>query len=525
MTLIKKFNKETNQKELFDDVLKKWYNPITENWVQRLRKPRNTKGEAKGKALTKIEQDNYTIYKFANIIFSTDKIEDERISIFITKLIRKYYSKVRMDENEFIDFDIQENEIEEQKKLIKKQSFVHIKSEELKALLGSNYNTTLDLLTQKGYVERKKTSFIIKNGFKVSTMIYKPSKALLSNRYTMKPVIYSKVYKTVKTSFENKCKEFEGTYLENFKSSISFKFNIDLKSYNEIIEQNYNRYFKEKLEEIEQKQAENLAKFEKTYKNNLKYKKSGKETKSFAKYQKFSDRYFALLEAKPLTIEELKEEYLQYYFAMKSWDMSNYYDKIDFFKVDEFSGRLHSIFTNIPSIFIDYKWSNQTDITSCQMSYLAQLCYNEIGTNDYTTKFNELDDIYNHYKGDKSRTLFKTNMLASVFGQTNGKNHQLFCTTFPQAGEFITEYKQNYSYTNRKGKKLDKVFSSLCCELQQNELETFQKLWSFLYSQNIPFVSKHDSVVLKSQKHLNIAVEKLNELLSEDLKNVNYKLH
>ena len=172
-----------------------------------------------------------------------------------------------------------------------------------------------------------------------------------------------------------------------------------------------------------------------------------------------------------------------------------------FFRVDDFSGRVHTPVTSFKgdfrkNILIDRCCTCSIDVATMQPLLLGKILADNIGPNQFSDWINAGEDIYqvfqkmlklNHRDEAKKRffeVLFAppNNYLVKIFGQSEWI-------------EWINKYKTTFLKLNPHCKV--KPHSNLAWLLQSTEVKLMRKVWQQLTKSGIPFLSVHDEVIIK----------------------------
>jgi len=166
-----------------------------------------------------------------------------------------------------------------------------------------------------------------------------------------------------------------------------------------------------------------------------------------------------------------------------------------------FSGRIFNPATSTKrderhNLRIDGESLVELDVKACQPTLLRQMMVEEgVGT-DFVKHFDSCDDIYKtfwfssqEYDRQKAKGIF----YECIFGTAESTYHKMFCTKFPMAGKWLTEFKLVKDPKNPS----DKVYSNVCRELQLREVAMFTPIWMELYNKGIKFAPIHDAVAVK----------------------------
>lgn len=177
-----------------------------------------------------------------------------------------------------------------------------------------------------------------------------------------------------------------------------------------------------------------------------------------------------------------------------NWNSASTLEKYNFFCADEFSGRLHSIFTELPQPIRKYitKFDSAIDMVAAQPTLLADHIINEF-SGLFTEKFvNDVisSDIYMTIK-DKfnlnSRNAAKKLLYKVFFGKEYYKEVVLFNQMYPCAGYILSELRREHDDYNNVAKIL-----------QSKEVDIFKKIWFNLKELKINFITIHDEIMFNS---------------------------
>lgn len=204
-----------------------------------------------------------------------------------------------------------------------------------------------------------------------------------------------------------------------------------------------------------------------------------------------------------------------------------------FFKVDAFSGRIHTPITNLKGSFrekllIYNSPVKSIDVSTMQPLLLGKVLRSQIGTNDFSNWIDEGRDVYLFLKdlADlKTRDEAKEMFYQILFGKPNKALEQVFGTSKwiqwvnTYKGEAIPEHPHN-----RDGKGRYKRHNNLAWLLQSEEVRIMTEIWKRLVSSNIPFLTVHDEVLIPVQS-FEMAESFMHEVLKSEFSfyRLNYK--
>ena len=465
-----------------------YFNEYTNKWVKN---PRYQKGKFKGKSIGKTVGEsvgkNITLNTDSNDIivegfhtynwginYSSNIEVQERLNVFLTILVYKYRSYINRQLKNSV-FSMDNEDID--------KIYAYFERNELISLLGVKWKELIKFLSEENYIK------LIPRQNKYYDMLYTfevQNKLLDINPITIKTETL-RVYNSLIIYYKKVEKQLGEL---KFMFDIMSKFNIDIteERFIEIIKNKYPSYVKEKISE------------HKKYLNEKDYMERNSHIfKNILFYNKLTK-----------------------------------FERLYSFKVDKFSGRLHSIFTNIPSECRKYIKLNkehiniEIDLRQSQVCCLSKLLLEEIGENNFTKDCNN-NDMYLMFKdlnNLESRDISKKFLFNILFGSPYvlnkeghkfiTKEHKQFKKLYPGAAEYIIKEKL-------KPNKLEKQHSIIAQKLQKIEVDMFTEIWKELKDNKIKFVTIHDSVMV-NEKDMDITYEIINRIISEKLKGVKYEL-
>ena len=176
-----------------------------------------------------------------------------------------------------------------------------------------------------------------------------------------------------------------------------------------------------------------------------------------------------------------------------------------FFVKDSFCCRIHTPISGLhrtirPHLLIEGAKTVSIDITTCQVLILSKILFDAIGENDLSKNVNEGKDVYLMLLdkgGFENRDLAKKGFLKILFSP----DLQFVTRTFGKSNwtEWIIKYKSNPEPRNPKPKHghTNPHYNNLAYLLQSTEVNLMQKVWQMLKNVEIPFLTVHDSIVVK----------------------------
>lgn len=463
----------------FNDQTNKYLNPHTGKWIVKYRQPAKgqakgkakgqAKGQAKGKAINKSIQiipeceREIFYYSFESEIFDSLTPEiSERINFFLFQIERKYLRFNHMN-NEYNEENIFEKD---------KETTVYFTLKELDSILTQkNKYAYINWLEANGLIKKmdEKMEFIVINEKKSyldtekTLHKYIPTPLLLSLSKKKSYITYLRVSNSIKRYYaiiEQQLGDYKPLYMKQYKTH----FNINKQQFDFIMTDKYTTYKEEK-------------------------ESSNKPFMSLVNYLKENNYLFDMIMA---------------------FNENNKYNNLNYFKVDSFSGRVHSIFTYLPSsiVMTNTSFQREIDLKQSQMILLAQLLFDRIGDNSFTTDINNGVDVYQLManKLGVSRKQGKEFMFRLVFGNVYDKAFSVFKEIWGDAAEYIYQLKTTdnpdiRAYYNRTGKKY-KRYAVLCMLLQKKELSIFKDVWQACSRYTI--ATRHDSICCSDCDYENV---------------------
>ncbi len=173
-----------------------------------------------------------------------------------------------------------------------------------------------------------------------------------------------------------------------------------------------------------------------------------------------------------------------------------------FFKVDHFSGRVHTPVTSLKSEFrsqllIKGEQTVSLDVVTMQPLLLGKILEDKIGYNQYSFWIDEGEDIYIRLQQTAKlidRPAAKTKFFQILFGRSN----ENLATTFGNANwiEWINYFKSKPLHSNPNTE--EKEHSNLAWLLQTTEVKLMRKIWEALIKADIIFLSVHDEIIVRA---------------------------
>ncbi|MCF8409397.1 MAG: hypothetical protein K9G36_10530 [Crocinitomicaceae bacterium] len=188
-----------------------------------------------------------------------------------------------------------------------------------------------------------------------------------------------------------------------------------------------------------------------------------------------------------------------------------------FFKVDHFSGRVHTPVTSLKSeyrsqLLIKGEQTVSLDVVTMQPLLLGKILHEKIGYNEYSYWIHEGEDIYIKLQQTanlKDRPAAKTKFFQILFGRSN----ENLATIFGNADwiEWINEFKSKPLHTNPNTE--EKEHSNLAWLLQTTEVKLMRKIWEALIKADIIFLTVHDEIIVRESD-----AEETYKIMEDELK-------
>lgn len=180
---------------------------------------------------------------------------------------------------------------------------------------------------------------------------------------------------------------------------------------------------------------------------------------------------------------------------------SNYLNK--FFKVDTFSGRVHTPISGMskdirPYLLLNGEQTTSFDVAQMQPTLLANILFDAINENDFSDAIFSGIDIYimlqeksNLPTRDKAKKIF----FQILFGRPSNEMETLFAN----AGfiEWINWYK---SIKEERNPRQGKNYNNLAWILQSTEVAIMSEIWQSIAKKNILFLTVHDEIICQKSK-------------------------
>jgi hypothetical protein len=172
-----------------------------------------------------------------------------------------------------------------------------------------------------------------------------------------------------------------------------------------------------------------------------------------------------------------------------------------FFKVDVFSGRVHTPVSSFhreyrPHIRLLDEETTSLDVATMQPLLLGKILKSEIGANEYSEWIESGHDIYvmlQQKAGLPDRDSAKKRFFEIMFAPASKQLSDMFGAA--NWIEWINDFKQRPHDPNPR--TLEKQHSNMAWLLQTTEVEVMRKVWKSLIDAGIIFLSVHDEVIVR----------------------------
>lgn len=230
----------------------------------------------------------------------------------------------------------------------------------------------------------------------------------------------------------------------------------------------------------------------------------------------------------PLNRADYVLEQGKMYRRIEMWNDIPPADRIEFFNVDKFGRRFHSIFSAMPSELRKYvecdgkRFTHCIDLTSSQFVFAADMLAKAGIT---SCKF--IDDVesgkfyenyadLNEFRGPQRRNIAKLWAFNCLFGTVHGPAHKMFEDVYPVAGKEFRRIKSSRRKANEYGIHNGKIKmnANLAMDLQRAESALFRRVWNTLMGQGIKFIPVHDSVYVTEEDYQRAKTE-INIILND----------
>lgn len=172
-----------------------------------------------------------------------------------------------------------------------------------------------------------------------------------------------------------------------------------------------------------------------------------------------------------------------------------------FFKVDKFSGRVHTPVTNLKGelrkqLLIKGESTVFFDVATMQPLLLGKILEDEIGSNEFSDWINSGIDIYLKIQEIlklPSRDASKEKFFEILYGKSNERLAHIFGHT--NWIEWVNDIKSRPVAENPNTE--EKEHSNLAWLLQTSEVKVMRKIWKQLIAADIIFFSVHDEIIVR----------------------------
>lgn len=186
---------------------------------------------------------------------------------------------------------------------------------------------------------------------------------------------------------------------------------------------------------------------------------------------------------------------------------NNYLNK--FFKVDTFSGRVHTPISGMskdirPYLLLKGEQTTSFDVAQMQPTLLANILHEAIDKNDFSDAIFSGVDIYtmlqeksNLPTRDKAKKIF----FQILFGRPSNELEMLFANA--NFIEWINWYK---SIKEERNPRQGKTYNNLAWILQNTEVAIMSEIWQSIAKKNILFLTVHDEIICQKSKSNQVKV-------------------
>lgn len=348
------------------------------------------------------------------------------------------------------------------------QRFVYFSLKELRILLGLSWKDILQQLLDRSVI----TDIPVPNPKNPSQQLYTFNGLRnIPEQYKVR-VTNARVHKSLNTFYDNRKNGLsplaKGVILTNLRKS---KINISDERFWEEVEKNYPAYCRRILGE----------------------------------------------NRKPMSIENYLRTYSFLLYRITAFNAAMGREIYDFIVEDNFSKRIHTIFTQLPRFLRDLGVIEingmkvvELDLAQSQPTILAKV----LEDTDYAKWFHAQPDCYKALQEQydlPSRDAAKIFMFHLMFGLKQQKYHKLFVEMFPQAGALLTKMKSAHNPNNPNSRK-GKYHSNVAWEMQQRETSIFRDVWKKVNRARIPFLTIHDALLVPLKNY-----KEAREIMGKDL--------
>lgn len=174
-----------------------------------------------------------------------------------------------------------------------------------------------------------------------------------------------------------------------------------------------------------------------------------------------------------------------------------------FFKVDTFSGRVHTPISGMskdirPYLLLKGEQTTSFDVAQMQPTLLANILFEAINKNDFSDAIFSGVDIYtmlqkksNLPTRDKAKKIF----FQILFGRPTNEMEALF-----ENANFIEWINWYKSIKEERNPRQGKNYNNLAWILQSTEVAIMSEIWQSLAKQNMLFLTVHDEIICQISK-------------------------
>lgn len=217
----------------------------------------------------------------------------------------------------------------------------------------------------------------------------------------------------------------------------------------------------------------------------------------------FIEWVFRYVKSKPLkkrTLDQAYGDYMEIWNLITTFNNSTKEDISELIVEDNFSGRIHTPLTSLPTELRNYikmrdgRSVSSIDLVSSQPNILAHILHEQDSNNEFSQAFFASDDIYIDLKSKlrlNTRKDAKKVFFKSVFGDGTSDECVLFGNMYPRSAEMLWQMRHMEIPKNPSKKK----HSNIAWLLQNKETEIFSEIWRQLQKRGITFFTIHDQLL------------------------------
>lgn len=194
----------------------------------------------------------------------------------------------------------------------------------------------------------------------------------------------------------------------------------------------------------------------------------------------------------------------------------------DFFRVDAFSGRVHTPVVNLKADLRKYlRFMGESvvslDVKQMQPALLAKILSQVVGKNPFSDAIFKGEDVYvllQKHARLQSRKDAKKFLFQLIFGKPVEELADFFSSDWSKDWlRWINDYKSRREVKNPHGKDFH---TNLAWLLQFSEVKVMSRIWFKLRERNIPFLTIHDDILCRKRDEKS-TFDIMNSVLKEEL--------